>query len=65
VVSSVGARRTEGAPVEADSQEISLDPADTTPHRHECVEAAPMYDDITEALGALGGDAEGAYPRTC
>jgi hypothetical protein len=53
VVSSVGARRAHGVPVEADSQEIALDPADTTPHRHECVEAAPMYDDITQAIGAL------------
>jgi hypothetical protein len=53
VVSSVGGRRAQGTPVEVDSQEIALDPADTTPHSHECVEMAPMYDDLTEAIGAL------------
>lgn len=53
VVSSVGSRRADGAPVPADSHELSLDPADTTPHRHERIEAGPMYDDITQAIGAL------------
>jgi hypothetical protein len=53
VASNVGPRRAEGAPVLADSHELFLDPADTTPHRHECIEAAPMYDDITQAIGAL------------
>jgi hypothetical protein len=53
VVSSVAGRRAQGSPVEVDSQEIALDPADTTPRRLECVEMAPMYDDLTEAIGAL------------
>jgi hypothetical protein len=53
VVSNVGPRRAEGAPVAADSHEISLDPADTTPRRLECGEIDPMYDDLTDAIGAL------------
>lgn len=56
VVALVGPRRASppgGTPVPADSHEISLDPADTTPRRLECGEVNPMYDDLTEAIGAL------------
>ena len=53
VVSNVGPRRAEGAPVAADRHETSLDPADTTPRRLECGEIDPMYDDLTDAIQAL------------
>jgi hypothetical protein len=53
VVSNVGPRRAEGAPVAADTHEITLDPADTTPRRLECGEINPMYDDLTDAIQAL------------
>ncbi len=56
VVSLVGPRRASppgGTAVPADTHEISLDPADTTPGRLECGEINPMYDDLTDAIQAL------------
>jgi hypothetical protein len=56
VVSLVGPRRASppgGTAVPADTHEVLLDPADTTPRRLECGEIDPMYDDLTEAIGAL------------
>jgi hypothetical protein len=56
VTSLVGPRRASppgGAAVPADGHEVLLDPADMTPRRLECGEIDPMYDDLTEAIGAF------------
>jgi hypothetical protein len=56
VVSLVSPRRASppgNTAAQADSHEVVLDPADTTPRRLECGELDPMYDDLTEAIGAL------------
>jgi hypothetical protein len=53
VLSSLGPGRANGVPLPADAQELSLHRAATTPRRLECGEAAVMWDDIYEALGAL------------
>jgi hypothetical protein len=56
VASFLGPRRATppgGTAVPADVHEVMLDPADTTPGRLECGEIDPMYDDLTEAIGAF------------
>jgi hypothetical protein len=53
VVASVGPRRAGGTAVPADSQELVLHRATTTPRRLECGEASVMYDDINTSVGAL------------
>jgi hypothetical protein len=56
VVSLVGPRRAAlsgRTAVPADAHEVPIDPADTTPRRLECGEIDPMYEDLTEAIGAF------------